>query len=133
MLDQQVIQMRGFKNVVQDGQTMGFQVRVRCPYYRGIWASLLEGAAVTVDGESFSSESTQWTLNGKTFSASELANEPELRWPYEESVILTVGKPGGLEPGLHDVQVSITWRWSYIPVEMQPTTNISQRKLVLIR
>lgn len=133
MLEQEVIQMRGFKNVMQNGQTTGFQVRVRSPYYRGIWASLLEGATVTVDGESFPPETTRWTLNGKTFSASELADEPELRWPYEEPVILTVDKPGGLEPGLHDVQVSVTWRWSYIPVEMQPTTNISHRKLVLVR
>lgn len=133
MLEQEVIQMKGFKNVVQDGQTMGFQVCVRCPYYRGIWASLLESAALIVDGESFSAENTRWTLNGKTISAPELADEPELRWPYEEPLILTVDKPGGLEPGLHNVQVSITWRWSYIPVEMQPTTNISQRKLVLVR
>jgi hypothetical protein len=133
MLDQHVIQMRGFKNVVQDGRTTGFQVRVRSPYYRGIWASLLEGATVTVDGETFPPETTRWTLGGKTFSASELANEPEMRWLYEEPVILTVDKPGGLEPGLHDVQVSITWRWSYITVEMQPTTNISRRKLVLVR
>src|SRR5947209_12867166 len=98
MLEQEVIQMRGFKNVVQDGRTTGFQVRVRCPYYRGIWASLLEGAAVTVDGESFPPETTRWTLNGKTFSASELADEPEMRWLYEEPLILTVEKPGGLEP-----------------------------------
>jgi len=47
--------------------------------------------------------------------------------------VLTVDRPGGLEPGLHDVQVAITWRWSYIPVEMQPTTNVSDRKLVLVR
>jgi hypothetical protein len=133
MLDPEVIQMRGFQNVVQDGRTTGFQVRVRSPYYRGIWASLLEGATVTVEGETFPPQTTRWTLDGKTFSASELADEPALRWPYEEPVILTVDKPGGLEPGLHDVQVSITWRWSYVPVEMQPTTNISQRKLVLVR
>ena len=37
MLEAHVIQTRGFTNV--DG---GFQVTVRCPYYRGIWASLLE-------------------------------------------------------------------------------------------
>jgi hypothetical protein len=125
--------MKGFKDVMQDGRTTGFQVRVRCPYYRGIWASLLEGSVVTVDGETLPPESTRWTLNGRTFSASELADEPEMRWLYEEPVILTVDKPGGLEPALHDVQVSVTWRWSYIPVEMQPTTHISQRKLVLVR
>ena len=56
-----------------------------------------------------------------------------LRWAFEEPAVLTVDKPGGLEPGVHDVRVAVTWRWSYIPVEMQPTTNISSRKLVLVR
>jgi hypothetical protein len=125
MLEAHVIQTRGFTNV--DG---GFQVTVRCPYYRGIWASLLEGAELTVDGETFAD--VHWTLGGKTYTIDELAESVDLRWPFEEPAVLTVDKPGGLEAGLHDVEVAIRWRWSYIPVEMQPTTNISNRKLVLV-
>jgi hypothetical protein len=127
MLEAHVIQTKGFKNV--DG---GFQVAVRCPYYRGIWASLLEGAELTVDGEMFGVDDVRWTLGDRTFSAAELAEATDARWPFEEPAILAVDRPGGLEPGLHEVQVSITWRWSYIPVEMQPTTNISSRKVVLV-
>ena len=126
MLEKHVIQTRGFKNV--DG---GFQVAVRCPYYRGIWASLLEGAEVTVDGETFSGDAVSWTLAGTTYSADELADATDARWPFEEPAVLTVDRRDGLEPGIHEVQVAVTWRWSYIPVEMQPTTNISNRKLVL--
>ena len=132
MLEAHVIQTKGFKNV-GDGEASGFQVAVRCPYYRGIWASLLEGVELEVDGETFTADSVRWTLGGTTYSADELAESADVRWPFEEPAILTVGKPGGLEPGLHDVQVSVTWRWSYIPVEMQPTTNIAERKLVLVR
>jgi hypothetical protein len=127
MLEAHVIQTKGFKNV--DG---GFQVAVRCPYYRGIWASLLEGAELIVDGETFGTDEVRWTLGGRTYSTADLAEATEARWPFEEPAILTVDRPGGLEPGLHDVEVSIIWRWSYIPVEMQPTTNISSRKLVLV-
>ena len=138
MLDPQIIQMKGFRNIAQggqvpDGQPQGFQVRVRCPYYRGIWLSLLENATVKVDGEAFPPEHVRWTINGETFSSPELAEQPEKRWLFEEPATLTVERPGGLEPGIHNVEVSVTWRWSYIPVEMQPTTNISQRKLVLVR
>jgi Domain of unknown function (DUF6379) len=132
VLEKDVIQQKGFKNV-GDGEPTGFQVAVRCPYYRGIWASLLEGAELTVDGERFGTDDIRWTLGGKTFGDAELADASEARWAFEEPAVLTVDKPGGLEPGLHDVQVSVTWRWSYIPVEMQPTTNISNRKLVLVR
>jgi Domain of unknown function (DUF6379) len=128
MLEAHVIQTKGFKNV--DG---GFQVAVRCPYYRGIWASLVEGVELIVDGESFAAHSVRWTLGGRSYATAELAGDTEARWPFEEPAILTVDRPGGLEPGLHEVEVAITWRWSYIPIEMQPTTNISNRKLVLVR
>jgi Domain of unknown function (DUF6379) len=132
LLEQHVIQTKGFMNV-GDAEPSGFQVAVRCPYYRGIWASLVEGAEVAVDGEAFGPARIRWTLGEETFTASELAESSEKRWAFEQPAVLTVDKPGGLEPGLHDVRVSITWRWSYIPVEMQPTTNISERKLVLVR
>jgi hypothetical protein len=126
MLESHVIQTRGFRNV--DG---GFQVTVRCPYYRGIWASLLEGATVTVDGEVFAADDVRWTLGATTYTRVQLAEAVDDRWPFEEPAVLTVARPGGLEPGLHEVEVAITWRWSYIPVEMQPTTSISSRKVVL--
>ena len=132
MFESHVIQQRGFANVGGEAPT-GFQVTVRCPYYRGIWATLLEGAELTVDGETFGTNDVRWTLGGRTFTSEELAEATDARWPFEEPAILTVDRPGGLEPGVHDVEVSITWRWSYIPVEMQPTTNISTRKLVLVR
>ncbi len=133
MLDPQTIQMKGFRNVVQDGQAVGFQVRVRCPYYRGIWLSLLEKAELAVNGETFPPEKVRWTINGENFTSPQLAVQSQKRWLFEEPVTLTVDKPGGLVPGLHDVEVSISWRWSYIPIEFQPTTNISHRKLVLVR
>jgi len=132
MLEAHVIQTKGFKNIGGDDPS-GFQVAVRCPYYRGIWASLIEGAELTVDGETFGSDSLSWTLGGESYSTAELAESDGLRWPFEEPAILTADKSGGLEPGLHELEVAVTWRWSYIPVEMQPTTNISNRKLVLVR
>lgn len=125
MLEQHVIQTKGFRNT--DG---GFQISVRCPYYRGMWASLIEGAELVVDGETFSAP--RWTLDGRTYTEAQLAESTDVRWPFEELATLSVDKPGGLAPGVREVQVSITWRWSYIPVEMQPTTNTSIRKLVLV-
>jgi hypothetical protein len=132
MLELHVIQMKGFRNVEEGGKATGFQVRVRSPYYRGIWLSLIEGASVSVDGEAYSPEQVRWTLGSGSFSNAELASHPDKRWLFDEAATLTVDRPGGLEPGLHEVEVAITWRWSYIPIEFQPTTNISHRKLVLV-
>ena len=132
MLETHVIQTKGFKNV-GDGEATGFQLAVRCPYYRGMWASLIEGVEVTVDGETFDSERIRWTLGRETYATAELGERTEARWAFEEPALLTVERPGALDPGLHEIEVAVTWRWSYIPVEMQPTTNISNRKLVLVR
>jgi hypothetical protein len=132
MLESHVIQTKGFRNV-GDGEPTGFQVTVRCPYYRGIWASLLEGVEVTVDSETFRGDAVKWKLGDEVFAESELADRTDLRWRFEEPATLIVEKSGGLDPGLHEVGVAVTWRWSYIPVEMQPTTNISSRKVVLVR
>lgn len=127
MLDREVIQSRGFRNVPG-----GFQVAVRCPYYRGLWASLVEGATVAVDGVSYPADRVRWTLGGVTYTIDELAETDEVRWPYEEAALLTVEEPDGLTPGPHDIEVTVTWRWSYIPVQRQPTTAVATRKLVMV-
>ena len=50
MLEEQLIQTAGFRNVGPEGARTGFQLRVRSPYYRGLWANLIEKPTVTVDG-----------------------------------------------------------------------------------
>ena len=37
MIEREVIQSVGFRNVKEDGKITGFQFRVRIPYYRGIY------------------------------------------------------------------------------------------------
>lgn len=132
MLEREIIQQRGFRNVGKPSPT-GFQVAVRCPYYRGIWASLLEDVELTVDGATYGQDDVSWTLGGASYESAALFSAPDVRWPYEEPAVLTVERPGGLEPGVHEVGVAITWRWSYIPIEMQPTTCRARRSLVLVR
>ena len=132
MLEKEMIQEKGFKNISRNGQTTGFQVAIRTLYYRGIWASLLEGADVTVDGEKFPKEQVNWTIGSRTFTIAELANATNVRWPFEEPAVLTINKPGGLKPGFHSLEIAVSFRASYMPVEMQPWVNTSTRKLVLV-
>lgn len=133
MLEQEIIQTKGFANIHDGGQVTGFQVRVRTPYYRGMWASLIEGADVTVDGERFGRELVRWTLGGRTYTVAELERASDARWPFEEAATLSVDKPGGLEPGLHELEIAISYRMSYMPIEMQPTTYTARRKVTLVR
>lgn len=133
MLEQHVIQSQGFTNVYDGARAVAFRLRVRTPYYRGVWLSLVEGAEVTVDGERFDRSGVDWILGGRRYTAAELAQATEARWPFEEAAVLQVAKAGGLEPGLHEIEVRLTWRMSYMPIEMQPTTHTSSRKVTLVQ
>ena len=46
MLDRDIIQGRGFRNVVENGEVTGFQFQLRNPNYRGAAGSLLDGIEV---------------------------------------------------------------------------------------
>lgn len=131
MLEKDMIQSHGFRNVMEGGRTTGFQVRIRIPYYRGIWASLLEGADVTVDGKEFGRDGILWTLGDKTLTLAELEAASDVRWPFDVPAVLTVSKPGGLAVGMHDLRVEVAFRASYMPPAMGPWITRAERKLAL--
>jgi Domain of unknown function (DUF6379) len=132
MFEEPIIQSRGFRNVGDPGARSGFQLCIRTPYYRGMWLSMLEGADVTVDGERHSRAGVGWTIAGETYNVAELAAASDRRWPYEEPALLTVPHSGGLESGVHQLEVAVVYRMSYIPVELQPTTSVARRNLTMV-
>jgi hypothetical protein len=132
MLEKELIQSRGFKNVSQGGKVIGFQVPFRTSYYRGVWLSLLKPATVTVDGEKFEGAQITWTIGGKTYAQADLAKYSDVNWPYLEPAILTVSKPGGLKLGIHEVELTYSYVASYIPPDMDSKRLVtSKRKMVL--
>jgi hypothetical protein len=128
MLDTTMIQTRGFKNTPG-----GFELRLRLPYYRGLWTGLLEGAAVTVDGEVFAPEDVHWTIGEVSGSLAELRASPTARWPVDVPAVLALRRGSPLSIGFHDVSVELAVQMSYIPEELQPTLWTEQRRLVVAR
>ena len=61
MLDRNVIQGRGFRNVMDGGRITGFEFQLRNPNYRGTSASLLDGIDVTIDGERIPDHVPVWS------------------------------------------------------------------------
>ena len=122
---------QGFKNVAnENGDITGFQLHLRSGYYRGVYMNLLENFEVTVDGERFDRERITFSVQGATYSIDELADQTDKRWQWADTATLTVSKPGGLEPGMHIVEVIEEVRISYMPVI--PSTMRFRRELPLV-
>jgi hypothetical protein len=132
MLEKELIQSRGFKNVSQGGKVIGFQVPVRTGYYRGVYLSQLRPMTITVDGEKFEGAQITWTIGGKTYAQADLAKYSDVPWQYLEPAILTVSKPGGLKLGIHEVEAEWRVSASYMPPRMDGFSFKNKRKMVLV-
>ena len=130
MLETAMIQTRGFRNRA-DGD--GFEVRLRLPYYRGLWTNLVDGAAVTVDGERFAAGTIGWSIDGVAYTLDELRADEDARWPVDVPAVLSVPRAEPLSIGFHEVEAELRLRMSYIPEELQPTIWTEQRRLVITR
>lgn len=126
MLDTHMIQTRGFRN-----RDDGFEVRVRLPYYRGLWTGLIVGASVTVDGQRHEPADVAWTIGGRTWSLEALRADETARWSIEQPATLSVAGADRLGLGFHDVAVELRLNMSYIPEELQPTVWWEERRLVI--
>jgi hypothetical protein len=119
MLEKYMVSNREFCNVSQDGKITGFQVKVRIPYYRGVFLSMVEDFRVTVDGQLFGPDKIRISLHDRSYSLQELDKAADVHWDFGQWAALIVAKPGGLATGMHTVEVGILARTSYeLPREL---------------
>ncbi|NLL35709.1 MAG: hypothetical protein GX257_10470 [Clostridiales bacterium] len=110
------------QNVTIDGKIVGFKFGVRLPRYRGNMLSLINGYYVTVDGEEFPQSAIKMEVNGKPpRSFDEIKKAVWEHWDFQETAYLHISKPGGLEPGMHEVLavVSNFEQYGYNPMQDQ--------------
>ncbi len=116
MYDNYLIVGEEFKNVLQNGEAVGFQLGMRLAYYRGIVLSLIGNIDLTVDGEAIPQDAMTVTVGGKTFPLGDLENQPVAKWEFGEVGILTVKKAGGLQTGEHTLNLREHLKISYVPM-----------------
>jgi Domain of unknown function (DUF6379) len=115
MFNKYMILTREFRNVTENGNVTGFQVKIRIPYYRGVRLSLIDTVQLTVDGEDFPMDKMTFTVGGRTYTFAELGKVTDTEWFFGNPATLTAKKPGGLATGMHTVQLGIVIRKSYLP------------------
>ncbi|HYP73012.1 MAG TPA: DUF6379 domain-containing protein, partial [Microbacterium sp.] len=132
LLEREILQSIGFRNVWEGDRIIGFQLQLRMPSYRGMAASLIDGVSVRVDDlVDVAPEVPLWTLQGATYTLQQLWDSDGVRWPLEDPAIVTVPFAGGLPAGIHEVTIELRLRMSYIPLEHQPSTYRVTRRITL--
>ena len=118
-MEKQVIQSVGFRNIVSDGKVTGFQLKIRLPYYRGVYLSQVKVGSLVVDGEEITKDHILWRLGGSDYTLQEMLQARQVHWHPLELVTLIVDKPGGLQQGYHDLKYSYACTHSYMPPMME--------------
>jgi sugar phosphate isomerase/epimerase len=132
LLERDLLQSVGFRNVRDGDRIIGFQFRLRMPSYRGMAASLIDGISVRVGNlVNVGHDVPLWTFGGTQYTLAQLWDSDGVRWPLEEAAIVTVPLEGGLPEGIHEVEVEFRLRMSYIPIEHQPSTYRETRHITL--
>jgi hypothetical protein len=129
MFEKYMVCENGFRNVTEQGKVTGFQLQARIAYYRGMFLSMLEDYAVSVDGEVFPREAIKFSVGGHAFTLDELYEQTTIRWQFGDVATVTVAKPGGLVPGMHTLEVTQRLRVPYTDVRDVAT---SRRTITLV-
>ena len=135
MLDRECIQSRGFRNVLENEKVIGFQLKIRSLYYRGLWLSQLRPATVILDGEEFTGDKITWLIKGKKYKQSELKNISDIHWCIDEAATLIIEKKDGLETGYHNIEFRYSFSSSYMPPNMDGILSggPQHRRLLLVK
>ena len=118
-MEREVIQSVGFRNIKKDGEVVGFQLKVRLPYYRRIFLSQLRPGTLIIDGERFEKEDIIWHINGEDYTYEEMKTDFHTHWSVLTPAVLKVRKEGGLAQGYHDITYGFCFTSSYMPPMMQ--------------
>jgi len=132
MYEYQLIQSTGFRNHGPEGARDGFEVRLRLPNYRGMRLSLLDGIAVTIDGEFFGPEVNKLILNGNVYDLEGMRDATTVRWAMGDVGSVLVPKAGGLTPGIHHLKVAALVRSPYFPPHLQPLPVNGERLATIV-
>lgn len=131
-MDKEVIQSVGFRNTGAGGKVTGFQLKVRLPYYRGVFLSQIRPGTLTVDGVRYEKEDILWKIKGETYTYEQLRAERNVQWDVTSPATLMVKKDGGLAQGFHDITYGFCFTSSYMPPVLQAALDPDKEAFVFM-
>ena len=131
-MEREVIQSVGFRNIVEDGKVTGFQLKIRLPYYRGVFLSQLRPGTLKVDGETFGRDEVIWSFDGEDYTREEMETDWKKHWAVTKPATLKVKKEGGLSQGYHDITYGFCFTSSYMPPIIQDNLDPDSELMIFM-
>ncbi len=132
MLEREVIQSVGFRNIRENGSITGFQFKIRLPYYRGVFLCQLRPGTLFVDGERFEKEDIVWNVDGVDYTWEDMKTDMDTHWNVTRPAVLKVKKEGGLSQGFHDLTYGFCFTSSYMPPIMQDALDPDEEAVIFM-
>lgn len=105
------------KNVIRNGVIVGFELKTRITYYRGIPLSMIDNIEIRVDNRLVDKTKIHFTPNGEDwFTLSEMETVSAIKWEFGEEATVFVAQEGGLPQGKHKVSLRTTVTVAYAPL-----------------
>jgi hypothetical protein len=119
MFEPYVISDDGFENVNKNGKIIGYQLKTRIAYYRGVPLSMVDKIELVVDDVLVLSDKIHFTVGEETFTLKEMETVTSTKWEFGQQATIFVDQPGGLKRGEHKIFLSQTTRVAYYPFPLE--------------
>lgn len=119
MFEPYVISDDGFENVTEDGEIIGYQLKTRIAYYRGVPLSMVDEIELKVDDMPVESEKIRFTVGDETYTLKEMETVTSTKWEFGQQATMFVDQPGGLSKGEHKIFLRQTTRVAYYPFPLE--------------
>ena len=111
--EERVLSDRHFRPITLNGRVIGFNLGLYLNYYRGLPVSCVENLELKVDGEAVPPHLLCAVINEKKFAIEQLSGLHAEFWGIRKRIDLEVYN-GGLEPGEHEVELTLHLRNPYM-------------------
>ncbi len=129
MNPKRMLDPKDIEDVLVDGVAVGFTVKLRIPYYRGVSLSMIDDITIKYDNEVYPKEVLTFTTRDGTFTFDEMATMATLRWEFGEKATVFIPRKGGFFMAHHRVEAIVAIRVGYMggarPVSCVVTGNVA--------
>lgn len=102
--------------VYAQGRKIGYAFDIRLSYYRGLFLSCVDEFALKVDGQAVAAQNITFNINGKSIPVHFLSECASEFWGLTVPATVEVVQEENLEPGIHDIDLTLMLRIPYMPI-----------------